>query len=83
MKYIISGTPEMTYSQADTIAAAIADSVRARRLGLDGTIAPDDEATPQDCDGAAALLGLDRDPASVDMDRPIKANIVANDLASA
>ena len=82
MTYIIAAKPGMTpYSETDTIATAIADSVRARRNGLDGTISPDADATPQDCDEAAVLLGWDRD--SADMDRPVSTNIVASDLARA
>lgn len=66
-----------------TLSAAIASSVKARKLGLDGTISPSSDATPQDCDEAATILGWDRDPASADMDMPINANIVAADMARA
>lgn len=69
------------FATVRTVAEAIAESVRARRLGLDGDIHPDDHAKPADCDDAARLLGWDRDPASGDMDRPVNANTVAHDLA--
>jgi len=71
------------YATSTTLASAIADAVRARRLGLDGVIIPDTEATADDCDEAARILGWDRDPAAADMDRPVSANVVASDLARA
>jgi hypothetical protein len=82
MKYSISSQNGMSpYSSESTVAAAIAASVKARRLGLDGFISPAAQATPQDCDEAAVILGWDRDPASAEMDMPIDANIVAADMA--
>ena len=84
MNYIVTSKGMTPFSSTETIAEAIADAVRARRQGLDGQILPEDdasmEATPADCDEAASLLGLDRDPASEDMDSPVNANIVAGDL---
>ena len=82
-RYIVTSKNGMTpFSTPADLSAAIADSVRARRLGLNGVIIGDAiDATPEDCDRAAQLLGWDRDPASADMDRPVNANTVAADLA--
>ena len=82
--YTISAKAGMSpFATAKTLGAAIAASVKARRLGLDGIIRPSAEATPQDCDEAAVILGWDRAPDSADMDMPIEANIVAADMALA
>ena len=81
MNYSISAKNGMSpFATESTLAAAIVASVKARRLGLDGTISPSAEATPQDCDEAATILGWDRDPSSADMDMAIEANIVASDM---
>ena len=83
MKYIVTLKNGMTpFSTTADLPSAIADSVRARRIGLNGVIIGDAlDATPDDCDRAAQLLGWECDPASADMDRPIDANTVAADLA--
>jgi hypothetical protein len=83
MQYVISSKPGMTpWAHADTLSAAIAESVRAIRAGLDGRIIPDGDATPLDCDEAAQLLGWDRDPDSVYIDRPVSPNDVARKMAN-
>lgn len=84
-KYTIVSQLGMTpFSTAYSLSEAIADSVRARRLGLSGEIVSDGrmDATPDDCNEAAKLLGWDRDVDASDMDSPVCANVVASDLSS-
>lgn len=83
MKYIVTSTLGMApFSRPSTLPEAIADSVMARRQGLDGHILGEPlDASTLDCGDAAKLLGKDSDPASVDMNGPLNANAVAADMA--
>ena len=78
---VVSQRGMSPYATETRLAAAIAASVKARRLGLSGEIIPSTDATPDDCNEAAQLLGWDRDPAAADMDMPVNANVVASDMA--
>ena len=57
-EYIVTSTPGMTpWAHAPTKAEAIAEAVRAIRIGLPARILPDDETTQEDRQMAVRILG--------------------------
>ena len=79
--YRIMRVSDKPIGHANSVSGAIVECVRALRCGWDALIVPTPQATQDECEAAARMLGLESDPNASDMDRPVDANIVARDLA--
>lgn len=87
MAYTVTSKAGMTpWATTETVAQALAESLKAVRQGLDGQVIDDagngdPEVTAADVRRAEEILGWDLDASS--MDRPVRISDVAASLGSA